>query len=122
MRAAPSQLVAAMRLPSGKNATLMTWVPCPGYLRNSLPLSASQRRTASSSPPETMRLPSGENAARRACGGGRGGALAQKQQLEQPEDLTGEAARLAHALAREGRGAVTSPARDAAACRARAAP
>jgi hypothetical protein len=40
MRAAPSRLVAAIRLPSGKKAPLLTVVPRPAYLANSLPLSA----------------------------------------------------------------------------------
>ncbi len=67
-RAAPSQLVKAMRLPSGKNATPLTVVKGPSYLRTSLPLWASQTRTTPSSPPETIRLPSGEKAAHLADG------------------------------------------------------
>src|SRR5205814_1208006 len=56
----------AMRLPSGKKATAKTGLVWPSYLYSSLPLSASQTRTTPA-PPETMRLPSGENAAQMAA-------------------------------------------------------
>src|ERR1019366_7357404 len=58
MRTEWSWLAEAMRLPSGKCATLITRPVWPSYLRNSFPVAASQTRTVASSPPETMRLPS----------------------------------------------------------------
>src|SRR5439155_15457194 len=62
MRAVPSWLAEAMRLPSGKKATLNPSPAWPSYRRTSLPVSTSQTRTPPS-PPETMRFPSGDHAA-----------------------------------------------------------
>src|ERR1700726_4495073 len=45
MRAVPSRLAEAMRLPSGKNATRCTAPVWPSYVRSSLPVAASQTRT-----------------------------------------------------------------------------
>src|SRR5437588_538662 len=57
-----SPLPLTMRLPSGLNATLVTWFLCPLRVSVSVPLSASQTFTVQSSLPLTMRLPSGLNA------------------------------------------------------------
>src|SRR4051794_10029221 len=68
MRTVPSALAEAMRLPSGKNATPDTWAAWPSYLRNSLPVVASQTRTVlwGYQAPETRRLLSGEHATQMA--------------------------------------------------------
>src|SRR5207248_2257471 len=72
MRAVPSRLMEAMRLPSGKNATFQTVAVWSSYLRNSLPVVASSARTIGSTDTAlvlflvsvTMSLPLGERAQR----------------------------------------------------------